>query len=353
MKHKLRIIDTGLRSGRENIAFDAAMVEARKANIIPNTLRFIHFLPVALVGRHQDVSQEIKVEYCKQNNIQIGRRITGGGAIYFDQGQLGWALVCDKASLGTQNLGEITQKICQAAAAGMNKLGINCKFRPRNDIEVNGKKISGTGGFFDGDILMYQGTLLIDLDPLKMVNALNIPAHKLSQKTEQEMASRVTTLFKELGYIPDIETIKNAIISGFEDNFGFETFQDNVSAHENEIAKKIYDDEIGTDEFVYELDNLGRDEQVYSATTSTAGGVIKIYLRKEGAQNNRIREIFITGDFFVAPPRIIMDLEAHLRGTLIDDGRKNIIEFFDKLPSGSLLSITPEQFALAFEASII
>ena len=53
-------------------------------------------------------------------------------------------------------------------------LGVDAKFRPRNDIEVDGRKISGTGGFFDGDVLIYQGTVLVDMNPQQMVGALNI-----------------------------------------------------------------------------------------------------------------------------------------------------------------------------------
>ena len=56
---------------------------------------------------------------------------------------------------------DLAEKICNAAALGFRELGVDAKFRPRNDIEVDGRKISGTGGFFDGDVLIYQGTVLV------------------------------------------------------------------------------------------------------------------------------------------------------------------------------------------------
>lgn len=347
----LRIIDTGLRTGRENIAFDAAMLEARKNGDIIDTLRFIHFKPCALVGRHQDVSQEIKIENCKAKGVEIVRRITGGGAIYFDEGQLGWALACSKASLGTQNLGEIAKIICEAAAFGLSKLGVNAKFRPRNDIEIDGKKISGTGGFFDGDTLMYQGTVLIDLDPIKMVDALNVPAQKMSRMDDKEHASRVTTLKAVLGCVPPMEEVKTALTQGFQEKIGFAIQNENPSEIEENLATQFYSEEIGTDDFVYEINDMGGNAEVLMGTEASAGGVVSAFVRLE-SNGDRLREVIFAGDFFVAPPRIIYDLESHLRGTKTQEFATNINDFFAKIPEGGLLSIGAPQFIAAMTKAI-
>ena len=127
------------------------------------------------------------------------RRITGGGAIYLDEGQLGWELVFHRSSLGIAALPDLAREICNAAAAGLAELGVNAKFRPRNDIEVDGRKISGTGGFFDGDILIYQGTVLVDMNPQQMVRALNIPEAKLAKHDLDSAEQRVVTLKELLG----------------------------------------------------------------------------------------------------------------------------------------------------------
>ena len=83
---------------------------------------------------------------------------------------------------GRTDLAEVTRRICEAAALGLQKLGVPARYRPRNDIEVDGRKISGTGGFFDGNLIFYQGTLLIDFDPAKMLACLNVPAEKLAKR---------------------------------------------------------------------------------------------------------------------------------------------------------------------------
>ncbi|MBT8101166.1 MAG: lipoate--protein ligase family protein, partial [Gammaproteobacteria bacterium] len=122
MGNPFRLIDTGVREGRANIAFDAALIEERQAGNVPDTIRFLSFPPTALIGRHQDLSAEVDLDYCRANNIGTVRRITGGGAIYLDEGQIGWELVFHRASLGIAALPDLAREICNAAAAGLRKL---------------------------------------------------------------------------------------------------------------------------------------------------------------------------------------------------------------------------------------
>ena len=106
MREAFRIIDTGVRDGRANIAFDAALIELRQQDRVPDTIRFLRFPPTALIGRHQDLSREINLEFCARDGIGTVRRITGGGAIYLDEGQLGWELVFHRKALGIAALPE-------------------------------------------------------------------------------------------------------------------------------------------------------------------------------------------------------------------------------------------------------
>lgn len=338
---QVQVMDTGLRTGRENIAHDQAMIDAHVAGLIGDRFKFIHFKPCALVGRHQDLSQELKLEACARLGVQTVRRVTGGGAIYFDEGQLGWALVCDRRTVGG-SLADITQKICTAAAKGLSGLGFDARFRPRNDIEVNGQKISGTGGFFDGNTLMFQGTVLIDLDPATMMQVLNVPAHKLKKRDLESAADRVTCLKAILGEAPTKEAVQTALLDGFRTHLGFEfeTVQSNDTLEG--LAKKAHDEEIGTDEFVYEINDLSKETDILTGTN--AKGNLQAHLRLDGAQDNRIREVVFTGDVFVTPPRTLLDLEAHLRGKLVKSAPQEIDAFFKSAPIG-MISLSPEEFA--------
>ena len=344
MSRAFRIIDTGVREGRSNIAFDPALIELRQQDKVPDTIRFMRFPPTALIGRHQDLSREINLDYCASNGVGTVRRITGGGAIYLDEGQLGWELVFHRASLGYAALPDIAREICNAAAAGLRLLGVDAKFRPRNDIEVDGRKISGTGGFFDGDILIYQGTVLVDMNAQQMVKALNVPQSKLARHQLDSAEQRIVTLKELLGDdVPDMETIKAALLTGFRKHLGISAEPGLITPAEEELAKEFFDDEIGTDEFVAEIDNPSGSGDVFAGTHSGAGGTITSYLKLEGPTRRILQRVLISGDFFVTPPRVVFDLEAHLQGTRLPDIESRINQFFDDTDI-DMLSVSADDF---------
>jgi lipoate-protein ligase A len=353
MPPEFRIIDTGVREGRANIAFDAALIEERQAGRVPDTIRFLRFPPTVLIGRHQDLSREVDLDYCREHGVGIVRRITGGGAIYLDESQLGWEIVFHRAALGIAALPELAREICNAAAAGLSRLGVDAKFRPRNDIEVDGRKISGTGGFFDGDVLIYQGTVLVDMDPGRMVRALRIPENKLAKRSLDSAAQRVVTLKELLGdSVPDIETIKSALIEGFEDGLGVRTTPGEISAGEEALASRYFDDEIGRDDYVAEIDNPAAESGTWAGTRTGPGGTIDAYVKLEGPTNGILQRVLLSGDFFVTPPRTVLDLEAHLSGTRIDEIDDSIDRFFADNDVG-MLSVLPGDFKAAIADALV
>lgn len=347
----LRVVDSGIRDGRRQIALDQAMIDAHKAGRIPDSIRFLRFRPTALVGRHQALSREINLAHCRANGVGVARRITGGGAIYFDEGQLGWELVVHRSTLGIGALAELTRHICEAAAAGLCRLGVNAKYRPRNDIEVDGRKVSGTGGFFDQDTLFFQGTVLVDMDPADMLAALNVPRAKLAKRALDSAAQRVVTLKELLGAAPSLESIQKALLAGFAERLGITTVPGEITAHEESLAAQYYDEEIGTDAFVAEIDDPAADASLLAASHVGAGGTIHAYVRLDGARQDRIRETLITGDFFVTPPRIIFDLEAALRDVAVAGAGAAIEQFFAERKVG-LLTVAPADFRKVVEDAI-
>jgi lipoate-protein ligase A len=352
MPGKFRIIDTGVREGRANIAFDAALIDERQAGRVPDTIRFLRFPPTALIGRHQDLSREVDLDYCAANGIGTVRRITGGGAIYLDEGQLGWELVFHRASLGIAALPDVARAICDAAAAGLGKLGIDARFRPRNDIEVDGRKISGTGGFYDGDVLIYQGTVLVDLEPQVMVRALRVPESKLAKRQLDSAAGRVVTLKELLGDgVPDIETLQRALLEGFTERLGIDAEVGAVTTAEEESATRFLAEEIGTDEFVAEIDDPAGAGDVLTGTHTGAGGTIDSFVKLEGPTREILQRVLISGDFFVTPPRVVLDLEAHLKGLRIDEIEPAVDAFF-ATTSVDTLSVQPADFAASIASAL-
>jgi len=352
MAKPFRVIDTGLRDGRRNVAFDQTMIALHKADEIPDTIRFLRFPPTALIGRHQSLSREVRLDHCRKNGIGIARRITGGGAIYFDEGQLGWELVFARRTLAVSNLADLTRLICEAAALGLRRLGVDAQFRPRNDIEVAGRKLSGTGGFFDGDSLFYQGTLLIDSDMDAMVAALKVPEAKLKKRDLDSARRRVVTLRELLGAdVPPPEAVKAALVAGFAEGLGIDPRPGSVTEREEAEARRRHDEDIGTEAFVAEIDEPAAGDGVLSASHSGPGGTLSAFLRLEGPGEGRVRELLLTGDFFVTPPKTIFDLEASLRGQPVADVGGAVMRFFETAPV-DLSTIAPEDVRRVIEAAL-
>lgn len=345
-----RLLDTGVRRAAENIAINRALLESRQEGASPNTLRFLQFTPCALLGFHQSPEQELRLDYCEANGIEIQRRITGGGAIYFDQTQIGWELYLDRQTLGTSDMGEIARRVCEMAAAGIRRLGVDARFRPRNDIEVDGKKISGTGGAFDGDAVLYQGTLLVEFDVERMLRVLRIPAEKLSDKAIASARERVANLKDLLGAAPALAAVKVAIANAFAKGFavGFQRAGGLTEAERAKFEQALA--EIDTPAWVYQHDRPLAEMPTVQGVYKCAGGLLRVALTVD-RRKQRIKQAWITGDCFVNPKRMIADLEAALRDSPLAELHQTVHTFFDRYPVEMLL-LKREDFMAAIEAAL-
>lgn len=352
MTRRFRLIDSGVRDGREQIAYDAALTELHERGRVPDTVRFMRFPPTVLIGRHQVLADEVHVERCRAEGVGLVRRVSGGGAIYLDEGQVGWELVFARSTLPGASLGDHARMICEAVALGLSRrFAITARFRPRNDIEVEGRKLCGTGGYFAGDTLVYQGTVLVDMDAARMARLLNIPAAKLEKHGVEGAASRVVTLKELLGFAPPVEAVHAAVLEGLAAGLGIEAVPDAMTPEEGPLTRKLHDEEIGTDAFVLG-EVLPRGEDVLTGEHRAPGGTVRAHLRLEGSSDTRrIREVLITGDFFIAPPRAVLDLEAHLRGVPVSGIAAEAERFFARSPI-AMLSLTPADFTAALEAGV-
>lgn len=312
-----RVIDTGVKDFSFNISMDKALVELRKKGVIPDTFRFLNFTPCALVGYHQSVFTEIRTDYCEDEGIEIGRRLTGGGAIYFDEAQLGWELVFSPETIKINNLEKLTENICNAFTLGINRLGIDAKFRSRNDIEVNGRKISGTGGTYESSVYFFQGTLLLDFNVEHMIKSLKIPVEKLTSKNFDSILSRVTSVKSLLGFIPEMDLIKSSIISGFEDYFNIGFYKGQISNNELEFVDKNRS-YYASEDWVYLNDFDPVETKMISDVYKCSGGLFKTYAKVD-QKRNLLKYIYFTGDYFVSPVRSIADLESCLKDSSFDE----------------------------------
>lgn len=308
-----RLLDTGILPAAENIALDEALLQSRSEGESSSTLRLLRYAPPAvLVGYHQSVEQEVRGTYCREHGIQINRRITGGGAILFDETQIGWELIALKEDFGVGGVVlPLFRRICEGTIAGLRKLGVHAQFRPKNDIEVQGRKISGTGGTEEGGAFLFQGTLLMDFDIETMLRALRIPLEKLKDKEIETAKERVTCLKWEIGALPAYETVKSALREGFEETFGMRLLPGPLNDYEQRLfAEKTK--RMRSDAWIYQRKSRADEQQNLRSVHKAKGGLIRTALIYHVRQR-RIKSILITGDFFAFPKRTIPDLEAALK----------------------------------------
>lgn len=341
MSKAWRVIDTGLRPPAQNLALNRALLEARQAGEIPSTLRFLRFTPSALLGYHQSAEQELNLDYCRAHDIIVQRRLTGGGAIYFDETQIGWELYLTRSDLGTADMTAIARRICEAAARGISALGVEARYRPRNDIEIDGRKVSGTGGAFDGDALMYQGTLLIETDMDRMLRVLRIPAEKLSDKAIVSARERMANLKDLLGYAPEPQRLQAELAAAFAEEFGVRFKPGDLTA--KELARyQAALDEIDNPGWVSLVARPMSDTPIVEATRKFPGGLLRASVAYDTA-TRRIKQVWFTGDMFVSPRRTVADLEARLKDTPFDHLAVRIEEFFADRET-DMLTLSPSDF---------
>jgi len=343
---KFREFDTFVKSAAWNMASDNALLKSQYETRIP-TLRFLSFEPCALVGYFQSVEQEIRTDYCIKKGIDINRRITGGGAIYFDPSQLGWEIIAPREIFKTtpERYYEI---FGSSLAHALRKLGIKAEFKPRNDIEVNGRKISGMGGITYKDVFLFQGTLLVQDRIEEMLYSLRVPIEKLKPKEIESVRERVTCIEHELNNLPDREELKNVIRQSFANLLDISTVHAEMNDDEMQMTAQTLD-YYNSPQWIHRI-KLPTDTQgLITGTHRSHFGTIKVNMTVNSKQK-MLRSTIITGDFFIEHPQTIFDLERLLKNIKLDQEKiilmvENFLKPFLDIPTKEFIKAFKETFA--------
>jgi lipoate-protein ligase A len=235
------------------MAVDEAVLDSVNAGGSRTTLRFYHWQrPAVAIGYFQAVEEEVNVEACRRDRVEIFRRMTGGGAVYKDpDGELNYSLVIPESHPAIPSdilasYGSIQQGIIQ----GLELLGLRAELNGVNDIVVNGKKISGNAQTRKNGIVFQHGTILLDFDVEKMAAYLKISQEKISDKGLKNIRDRVGTLRQ---YLPEasLVDIEDALIRGFSQAFNAEIVSGELTDKEKEDKQKLYQEKYSTPEWNY------------------------------------------------------------------------------------------------------
>ncbi|WP_099157310.1 lipoate--protein ligase [Virgibacillus ndiopensis] len=175
--------------------------------------------PSIIIGRNQNTIEEINTNYVDENGIKVVRRLSGGGAVYHDEGNLNFSFITKDDGESFQNFEKFTKPMVEA----LNKLGVPAELQGRNDLAAGGRKISGNAMFSTKGRMFSHGTLMFDSEIENVVSALNVKMEKIQSKGIKSIRSRVANIsefleekitmdqFKELilRYVFDVEDVKD------------------------------------------------------------------------------------------------------------------------------------------------
>ena len=146
--------------------------------------------PSVIVGRHQVTLDEIDADFVRRRGLPVVRRMTGGGAVYHDLGNLNFSFMENAHGRKTVDFARYLRPVCAALA----ELGVQASLTGRNDLEAGGRKISGSAQSLRQGRILHHGTLLVSLDFGELVQALHVDPDKIRSKGIASVRSRVANI---------------------------------------------------------------------------------------------------------------------------------------------------------------
>ncbi|MCB1346061.1 MAG: lipoate--protein ligase family protein [Rhodobacter sp.] len=317
---RLRVIDFGFVPALRSQAVYHGLAETMTADSDPVLSLVSPSEPYVCVGLHQDIAHEVDTDFCAARGLPIYRRHVGGGAVYLDRNQLFTHFIYprQKAPEFAANLYPL---FIEPVVRTYREMGINAVYRPINDIQVDGRKIGGTGAASIGEATVMVGSFMIDFDTATMSQCLKVPSEKFRDKLRQTLDDYMTTIVKLTGTEPDRADLKTRFLAHCAEVLGVTpTWSTPTDAELEAIAaaERALADPEWTEVQKRKLVALGvkisADTHLTEAAHKAPGGMIRVNLL---ARDGAVADLVISGDFTCLPPMGADALAAALKGTAL------------------------------------
>lgn len=260
--------------------------------------------PCIIVGKNQNTAEEINRDYVEENNVHVVRRLSGGGAVYQDKGNLNFSFITKDDGDSFSNFKKFTQPVIDT----LQKLGVDAQLSGRNDIHVGERKISGNAQYTTKGRMFSHGTLLLDSDIEQVVMALNVSDEKIRSKGIKSIRSRVANINEFLDHKMNVDELKKAILE-------FVFAEGDVETHQ--LTEKDWEGirDISKDRYQNWDWNYGQNPKFdLHRSKKFDAGLIDIRMNVKG---NVITDVKIFGDFFGVGE--VIDVEEMLKNVRYEE----------------------------------
>lgn len=252
-----------------------------------------------VVGKHQNTMEEIQQEYVKSHGIHVVRRMSGGGAVYHDLGNLNFTFIAPQTKGAAFDFLAFIQPVIQALAA----MGVKAEFNSRNDLTINGRKCSGNAQYVKHGRVLHHGTLLFNANLSTVAHALRVSEAKLTSHGVKSIRSRVTNIAPYLPTPMTIETFQQTLLHHL---FPHGVRSHTLTEQDLQAIRLLRDGKYVTWDWNYGAS----PPYTIRKEAHFPGGLVTIHLN---VKNGTIQSIRFFGDFFGADQ--LEPLEQGLIGT--------------------------------------
>ncbi len=242
--------------------------------------------PSIIVGKHQNTLAEINVDYVKKQNIEVIRRLSGGGAVFHDPGNLNFTFIKKGEKDQLVDFRKYTRPILDV----LQSLGVNARFEGRNDLTIDGKKFSGNAEHVYKNKILHHGTLLFSSKLPDLSQALKVNPLKYKDKAVKSVRSRVTNISEHLEKPITLQEFENRIMTHIRDMYTDSRIYE-LTEEDKKGIQELVNEKFGTWGW-----NFGYSpEYNFQKGIKTEGGHIEVNL---DVNKGIIQKAKIFGDFF-------------------------------------------------------